>query len=472
MTEEQEAGTISIGDIIKRLWNARGLIVALPALGLLLGLSIVSWAVYFTQNPVTYYISLNNIRNAQYPNGSQFRPGDLISRPVLDSLRQRLKIAPDVDLAGNIRVTFDSPMAASVETLYRNRLSARNLTQADINSLNAAFTQQLQAAINTTLRIDVDYDAMGLSKAMGTEIALALPGIWTDVYTKQFRTLVAERLATSVTAITADDFQNPTGVLEVSANLNEMNNGLLAIANDNRLRSVQDGQGSTASELLQRLDLYTVVYSTPIFIRYVAGSPIASGIYQRDQQLRITQLNERIASIDESIKALQSFQAGTVSAGANQPGPAGQAPGVQLDSSAINEIVSLTEKASNADFLRELLRSRQDIADQVGAIKRRFELMRPADEWNTVITNDFVMLAYDGYTKLTDSYNQIARAAQERAEDQSGAFYQPLTTPSAQRDLFNIRYLALIAGLALAGLFAACAYALFATPARRMREGI
>ncbi|MBN9073574.1 MAG: hypothetical protein J0H34_18680 [Rhizobiales bacterium] len=463
MTEE-EPGTISIGDILGRLWRLRGLVIALPVLGLLLGLTITAWVSFAAPRPLIYYISLNTIENSRYPNGATFQPGDIVSRPVLDNLRSRLKLPQDIDLAKNILAVHDNPVAAGVERLYRDRLAAKNLTQADIEALNTAFGQQLAATVGSTIRLDIDYDAMGLSKSKGVEIALALPAAWTEVYTQQFRTLVSQSLAASIPKVPVEAFRSTTGVLSIDANLAEINRGLTAISNDNRLSSVQDKQGATAQDILQRLELYRDVYSTPIFASYVGNDSVVSHIYLRDQQLRIDQLNEQISNIDESIRKLQMFQTSwTHTEPAQSSGQGAPSTGIQVDASALSQIVGLAEKASNAEYLKELLNKRQDAGAQISSIKRRLEIARPAIDAQE-ITQDFVQQSYEGYLTLTEAYNQLLEAARARAEDRSGALYRSLTSPRTAGGLIDIRYLVLTAFLALLGFFLAAAYAIFFSP--------
>lgn len=459
MTEDEETGAISIGEIVRRLWRARGIVVSLPLLGLAIGLAIAAWASFVQLRPLTYYISLNNIENSKYPNGSTFQPGDIISRPVLDNLRDRFGISADVDLARNILVTHDSPMASGVETLYRDRLSARNLTQSDIDALNSTFAQQLAATVGKTIRIDVDYHGMGLERSKGTEIALALPIAWTEVYTKQFRTLVSQGLSATMPPVDIAAFQSAAGVLSIYANLDEMRKGLLAVRNDNRLNSVQDGIGATAEDLLQRVDVYAEIYSTPIFASYVGGSSMVSSTYLRDQQLRIDQYSQQISGLDEAIAKLQEFQTNSATV---QQMPAGQgAPAnVQLDAGALGQIVSLAEKASNAEFLRELLMKRQQATEEISVIRRRLQIARPV-EGDQPVTPDFVKQSYDGYRVLAKSYNEILDSARARAEDRSGALYQPLTSPRLDGGLIIVRYLLLAASLAFLGIFFAAVYAIF-----------
>lgn len=492
MAEDTISDGVTLRDILARLWRDRGYVIALPILGLLLGLGLMAYARFDIRRPAVYYITLNNINNpddlkpekiergvitlpnsgnTKYPNGTAFQPSDIISPPVLSRLKSALQLPDGVTLEGNIRVDFDSPQAEAITRIYRDRLQARNLTQVDIEALNQAFTKQLDAALSRSVRIEVNYAAMGLDEAQGMAVARELPKAWTDVYTRQFRTLVPTELSAAIPQAAISDFENPTGVLSVDSRLSEIQRGLKIIADDNRLGAVQDTQGNTAADLAERANLYSDVYFAPVFASSVGSDSLVSNIFLRDQGLRVEQFKRQIAGIDEAISRLQAFSSGSVMATPTAPAGTSNQPMFQLDSSALSQIVGLSQRASSVEYLRTLLDTRQQVTEDLSAIQRKIDLARLPPELSGIQANKALeQQANDGFNELVARYNEILYAARQRAEDRSGVLYQPMTSPFIQGDLIDINYLALAAALAIAGLLLASIYAILRGPVERVER--
>lgn len=167
---DQEIG-ISLSDIFWRLWQWRGLIVLVPLL--LAGLAALG-----ESRQATYLVSLRNIESQRYPNGSDFLPRDLLIPEVLSEVRRRYDIPASVDLNKAISVAYDSPVEEGIARSYQQRLSARNLTQAEIERLNQSYFQELRTAMRSALRVSVDYPVLDLDSERGMALAAELPRIW------------------------------------------------------------------------------------------------------------------------------------------------------------------------------------------------------------------------------------------------------------------------------------------------------
>lgn len=457
MAYDSSSDVITVGEIWRRVRDKIGFIVAALVLGALLAVTIVAFLAYKNERPITYYVNLNAIQDLKYPNGSTFSTGDLVSPPVLAQVRRELNLTTDIQLAGNIQVVLDSPTASAITRIYRERLSARTLTATDINSINDAYTEQLKAATAQSARIDVNYVSMGVNEATGKAIAVAVPKVWSDVFTKQFRTLTSQFMVVRLPTTTAEEFRNPAGVLSLNGQLDVMNAGLKAITTDNRLNSVQDGHGNTAEDVVAELKSFVEVYFSPIFASYLGNDSVVSKVYLTSQSLRMAELKSKIAGIDESVTKLQAFQ--SLSGSVQNTEPTSVAPNIQLDSGALSQVVSLAERASNAQYLQNLLNQRQTATEEIAAIRRRVDLIQtPTD---ASVGSEFAEVAYSEFNRIKESYNNLAANARTQAEDRSGALYRPLTSAVVEGRLIDTRSIVLAMAIVALMLFVAIAFAVF-----------
>ena len=472
-------------EILHRLWLARLWLVVLPLLGIILGLSVISFLSFRAERSVTNFIRLNNIEKANcqtsstsaddqevrleacYPSGSQFSPRDIISPPVLERLRSELALPAGANLESALQANFDSPMAELVLRKYRERLAVRTLTQADINALNLSLAQEMDATVSKSVRIDVRFDRIGIDEAQGHEVAIALPRIWADVFTRQFRTLVSKELTASIPQATPAEFRNTAGIIAIASRLSEIQRGLKAIGDDRRLSLAQDTQGNSSEDLSQKLSIFREIYFGPLFAVHISDKSLVSEVFLKDQNLQIEDLQRQIAGLDEAVRRVQAY-GGTNQAspeqGATDAGPAE----VQLDAGALSQIVRLAERASVLRYLEELLTKRQHIVVEASAIQRDVGLFQTAPII-PVVDEGMIEHATRGYTDVVDRYNELLHHAKQLAEDRSGELFTTLTSPLIEGRLIEPQWLFLALGLALLGLFLALVYAIFVAPAAKDR---
>ena len=452
-------GEISILAILAKLWRFRGVIVAATALAFLSGLALFAFSGYSTPQTITYFISLNNIENSKYPNGAAFQPSDLVSPQVLQHLRNTLSLPEAVSLKDNIRISYDGVATEGIQKIYRDRLGAKNLSQAEIESINRTFADEIESATKNSLRIDVNFTSMNLDTKSGVEIAKQIPVSWTEVFTKQFRTLVTQEISSAITPFSMNDFQNVNGILTINSNMEIMRRGLAAIDEDSRLNSVQDLKGNSAADIIQGLDLYRNLYFNRLFSSILSDGSVVGKVYVKAQQLRIDQLNQQIEGLDKAFEKLQAGGNNQVGVALNDSQMSAQQPTVQMDSNALNQIIGLSEKASNAEYLREILTKRQASINEISDIKRQIALIEPSSELQ-VSDSAYIEQAYQGLTSIANSYNELLTAARSLAEDRSGALYQSLTTPMKSGNLLNLRMLLIPFGLGILGFVFSALYSL------------
>ena len=439
---------ISLSDIIRRLWAGRGIIVILPIIAAGLAVLFVVLSALGINRPVTYFVNLKSIENQRYPNGTAFSPQDLLISDVLAEVRTRFDIPANVDVREAITVNYDSPVAAGITRAYRDRLTARNLTQAEISTINDAYTAELGAAVRSSLRINVDYRALGVDAVTGLDIARTLPEIWTKIYTTQFRIFMDTRLADYSVTRTTEDLATTSSILVADARLATMRRGLEIILSDNRLSLLRTPDGTTPADLREDLRRFTTVFFNPIKIAGFQHDDAVSAAYVAELRMDLADMRRRIAAYDESLKELRDHQRASQMPAAGQPAAADGSM-LQVGDAALREIVQLAQQASFATFVQDTLNKRNDLMFQISGLIKELELATHNVE--AVSQTDIHAPASEALHELTGQYSQLITAARTQILDRGGDLYEPALGPLITGSLINTRNIMLVFAAALAG---------------------
>lgn len=472
MSEHDETvREISLSDIFWSLWSGRGIIVLVPVLAIGLALVYIFVVTLTLNRPVTYLVNLRNIENQRYPNGAAFSPQDLLIPEVLAELRRRFDISADADLRQSISVAYASPIAEGISRSYQERLSNRNLTQAEIAALNQSYLEELNAAMRASLRISVDYREIGLDSATGVAVAAALPQIWTEIYTTRFRIFTDRRIADLAVTRTREDLATSASVLVTNARIDAMRSGVEILIEDNRLSLLRTAEGISPADLDIELRRFATIWFNAIKAsRLQEGDTVASA-YLTQLRLDIAERQRRVQAYDMTLAELREYQR------VGQPAPQfpsdqpqfGDRNTLQLGESALSEIVQLAEQASFASFVQEVLRSRRQLMFDISDLTRELELADSEEE--TVVTSaEFRAQAAEMLEELTRQYSELVAAASEQLRDRGGELFQPALGPLINdASPISLRNAMIIAMAAIAGGFLAIVFVLLRSSIRPRR---
>jgi hypothetical protein len=456
---EDEEYELDFTDVLRRIWRRRGLIILLPFLAACLAIFVVSITAWRSDNPVVYYISLKSIENEQYPNGSRFSPQDLLAPAVLTELRSKFKLDSAIDLRQNIQVSYGNPITEGVTRKYQDRLSARNLAQADIDSINAAYHQELVATMRAGLRIDVDFRAIGVDEAIGVAIAKTLPLIWNQVYTQQFRVLVDTTLSQAAIPTSDEALKDTASVLVANERLRNIERGLQILTDDNRLSSLTTSDRRNAEDVREELERYRTIFFDPIFRFGFSTNDPAGRSYLAQHQLDIADLQRQVAGYDQTLEQLGKYR---TASGTMPPSNSGASVSnqIQLGENALDRIISLADQSSFADYVKQTLTARQTALTEISRLQKEIDWATNSD--NKGQDPAFVQAAADGLKSLTASYKDLLDRARTVLISNAGQFYIELTSPRVVGSIVNLHSLILVIGAALAGLALALLIALMA----------
>lgn len=470
MTENRELDDgISFSDIFWRLWAWRGVIVFVPILFAAIAALFVVVSSLSQTRYATYLISLRNIENQRYPNGAEFSPRDLVIPEVLAELHERFDIPKDVNLLDSISVTYDSPLSQSVALKYQQRFAARNLTQAEIDTLNQNYLEELRTVMRSSLRINVDFRALGLDSATGLALAAELPRLWTSIYTTKYRIFTDRRLADLAVTRSLEKLDTTGSIITANGRINAMRYGLGTIINDNRLSMLRTDGGLAPADLLLELDNFQSIWFNPVKAWSLRGADTTATAYLDELRLNINEKQRQIVAYDSALAGLSEYQSsrqmGQVAQFPTIPGD--QMGAVQLGDSAFSGIVQLAQQASFTGFVQRVLDERRDLMIELARLEKEQEFATKGAD-NITISPEFLNRASEMLHEQTKLYAELLQTAEAKLRDRAGDLSQPLMGPLLGGDsLFSLRNLMIIVAAGLAGGILAVISALVAGGLRR-----
>jgi hypothetical protein len=462
---------ISLRDMAAKTWRLRGPIAAILLLALLLaGFWVLKTAASF-RSPVTYFITLRNIEGSKFPNGTEFSPRDLLIPQVAGALRKRFDIPETAKLDDFVSVEYGSPIAAAVSEKYNNRLAARGLGQTEIDAINQAYQLELQKLMSSGLRIDVDYSGLGVDKQMGKAIAVAIPQIWSEIYSRQFRIFADTRLSGAAVTFSDEKLDSPASVLIAKKRLDSIDEGLALLSADNRLAGLATRDDKSVADVMTGLERFRTVYFNPIFAESDDDGDRVSAIYRRERHLTIEDWKRRIAGLDRNLADLRdSRNSGRATAGWNAAAGAADAKGdvqnVQLADGALGQIIDLTNRASLADYMKTVLDQRQTMVERISRLQKEVDLTGSAADGR--VPPQFREAAAAELSKLTAEYQELLVTARRRMAETAGELYIPLAPPEVAGSWISLRSLLAFPILLIAGAIISVLMVLL-WPERRQR---
>ena len=257
---------VSIAEILVKLWRRRVLIVLMPMLAGILGLFAVLLMATQSSTQIVHYVNLTGIEKGKYPNGVDFSPRDLQSPEVLSSLADKFGIEPTEDLSEAINVSYGAPTTKGILEKYQVRLSQKGLKAAEIDVINAELNEELSMATEMTAQIAIDFQSFGVDEGLAAQMAVALPTIWSGIFTTKFRVLDSTQLS-GLSQAEKLSLETSAGVLEASDYVDDMMRGLKVIEEDGRLSGLQTNSGATAADLFVRVEDFNNLYLSAILSR-------------------------------------------------------------------------------------------------------------------------------------------------------------------------------------------------------------
>lgn len=461
---------VSLADIFGRLWAWRGLIVFVCLLFISLAALAIVVSSLAQSRQATYLISLRNIENQRYPNGTQFSPRDLLIPEVLAQLRSRFDISAGADLREAISINYDSPVSEGIAKKYQQRLSARNLSQAEIETLNQSYLAELRDTTRSSLRINVDYLDLGLDATTGLALAAELPRLWTQIYTTKYRIFLDRGIANLAITRSEEDLTSTSSIITANTRIDAMQRGLRTFVEDNRLSMLRTEDDLSPADLLVELQNFRSIWFNPVKVLALRSDDGTANIYLDELRFDIAEKRHQIEAFDATLKGLGDYQRSGQPAQIGQPSMAQgeQANSIQLGDSALSGIVELVQRGSFAPFVQRTLDDRRLLMIELSALEKEREFAIGATQNGTAITPEFRSGAAEVLKNLTENYSQMLRAAEDQLRNRAGELFEPLLGPVlGGGELVSLRGLLIVAAAGLSGFLLTVIGVLLAGVVRR-----
>lgn len=464
---------LTFRQIAERIWSGRWLILLVPAFAIAAAVIYVMLSAVQVNSPVIYHVDLRNIENGRYPNGTEFSPSDLLLPEVRSELRRRFDLQGSPLLTEVITVTYGSPRSHALVRSFQERLANRNLTSAEIEDLNRQYQERIEPFVRASLTIEVNYRLLGVDAETGAAIARALPEIWTEVITTNYRVHADTGLGELSISRSDEDLRSTASVLIAHSRLQTIRRGLETIAQDNRLRSVMNSEGQTAEDLLQDLrNFQTIYFNTLAAITFGSDEPMAN-LYLAEIDFDIEEMRRQAAAYDRTLEEVRGVQRAPTGPEAAGQFPVAQVTDrelVQLSEGALSQILRISEQASFVEFMQERLLERQELMFRISA-KERQRAMAAAESVSVRETASLRASAASILSDITRQYVDLLHRTRELLVERGGAFYETASGPMVTGEtLFDRQRILMVTIAGFAGLVLALLLALLWPSIRGVRH--
>jgi len=439
---QHEGNDISLSMILSQLFFVRWYLLIVPAVFTVVVVGLFLLVSNYNLPPVTYYVELKTT-DGKYPNGAQFSPDDFKLPEVLARLGEKYGLDPNAELDEALFVSFGSPATFGTTKKYKALMSRRGLSATEIDDLNNKFATELAEQVNRTVRIEINYRKLGISKSTAKNMAIALPRIYSEVMSTNYRVFLDTEIF-SVSTGSLGKLDTPAGIFTADRSIQAIRSGLSIISEDARFNLLTIGN-RTASDMQVDLQNFEIGLFRPLYRSIIVVSDIVTRSYIGETKLQLRELEEEIAGVDVVLEKLKQFIQPSQNPGR---GNAGLASGssVQIDAAGISEIVTLGKQASFSEYLTATFDNRLELNRKIQDLKTR--LARFQGEGHGL--NEAHRLAAEKQlADIFNNYNALAGAAKTKAKADFNTFYLPLGIPVSQAG-FDFRMAIL---LALAGCF-------------------
>lgn len=427
---------ISLTEIVGRLWRGRGLALLGAVIGVFLGVAIVMFLSAGRSSSMEYYISLIDIEDGQYPNGTEFSPQDLLSPTIISQLMSEIPSLSANELRAAVTVENNSPKTAGIVKRYQALLSQRGISATEIATINEQFLTELEAATESGLRISLSTTDLNLSDSQARDVLTRLPQIWSEAFSVRFETVRDPNLQ----PVQPLDVAGDPDVIEVTRALNKVGLGLKVLESDNRLRALQTASGTTPSSLLSDWQFLRETALVSVFLTDDPRDETTKIAYLRNLRLDVTEIEELLDGVEGAIETITTVM---TSSGAPTENFGQNQDDLKLDGTIFTSIIDLTNRAALADDLRELTEKQQELVAELATARRELNLFGGSGgagqgDISVLVNQSNVLIA---------AYQEVYQVANAIYQNEYPTYYEAVAAPRKTAVRSSLQFLQILIGL-------------------------
>lgn len=422
---------------------------------------------FITYSPVTYYsivLGLNFPQAAQgkYPNGTTFNPSDIISNSILEKVWTENELDKKGIDYSKFQNSFTAlPFSGEVsfaEQKYKNLLSQKNLSRADIEKIESDFKNEIQAISSKNIKLTLDSKGNSYDLNLASKLLNDVASEWSKAANEKLGVTRAPQLD-GVSLTSAMKASNPYSLI---AYLNDivikLKNIIVVMQSEPSGNSFRDPETklnlSGLSAQLQEISKYEVD-ELDSFITVAIG-PTGLEISQteykiKDLESQKTLLDQEAASyrrafIDYTGSSNQIVNSNTSPQYDNRQRVLGDgnASGMQLNGDAITKLFSIAQESKDSEFRQDLTSKRiiaenkaNELTLQITKMQRRLNSVKNKSsnltEESKLQYNKLVEKIFSDLGGLIGALTRIQTLAQKDYVGTNGLLYSVTNQASAYK---------------------------------------
>jgi len=468
---------IDVSELFNKIWLRRNFIIAFVFIAGVLALGISS-VILFADPPEKRYsqvlqFNFPTAEQGRYPAGQKFSSSDIVSAKVLSDVYNKNNLKDhNIDYDKFIDAVTVNPFAENAEFIkekYQGLLADKKMTRPEIESLEKAYMDELNAASSRFVRLSfIESNLQGLDEMLIQKILMDIPKIWSK--------FSIEELGVLDLKISGADFYQPGLVdrfeylqtLEYLKNsAGYLDDALVQLLGDDVGGLVRNSTtGKSGYDLQVQLENLISFEIEPLF------STVTNLGITREADKALIYLKNTVQNFEDKRKVLQNKainyeQIINQYAGSNptQPstGEQGTAGGyAQYDSSFLDKFTALIEDKSDQAFKQGLLGQRlkvmQNIEDIEGNIikfqRAEERLLSSAENTSADIRIDVINdigLARKNFEVLVAEYKALLAVRNQQVLGNTASLYQItsndlLVDSSLVSRLTKVLFISILAG--------------------------
>lgn len=402
---------IDLVDLMRNIWNQRGLVVGVMVLSLLAVLSFhVSKASFSTAESVEYPVSIPFVNGKSvYPNGAVFNPRDIISSRVLSEVAQENNIGLSA-LTKAVSVGYSNSLLEKSEEKLAGFL-ANAKSPADVREATNKVLDDMRAKTRSAATVKLNLRELGVTAAVGERLVHSILATWS-------KQAIQQGLVNTDVSFPASQFVvNNTNLIDSYEDVSKYSVSLKQAINE--LMSMPGSRSLTVQEQslgdLQR-KLFSIQNSDINPLRSFAYSN-SGALAEQDPSMRIRVASrKRLLSLenDRLVKLIQTYDS-TLNQlakiqdadGAGRSGAASsQGSNAQFDQSFLNSLLELGNKLSNVEIREDLYKRRTKAIEAKLDLEKEIEILKGV-EGDTYKNIDVVTMLSEALDNIVQEMNAI-----------------------------------------------------------------
>jgi len=460
-----ENDEIDIGQLIKTIWSGRGLILGVSLgffllVGIFFGIRFLGFDVHRTQD-IQISFPFNGAEKGQYPNGTSFQLSDIISSQILSIVYEKQKLSDSgvslEDFTNSIAIQPDAIDREFIDTKYKARLSAKNLSQAEIEELESSYKAELTTASHRSAIISYNYSKYDrIPPQLISKILFDIPDTWANIAVNQHGVLtppvVDKKALTDVNQLQKEDFLIGTALMRSDINTILSTSGL--ITSNERLALIRDPiSGLSLVGLINRLNKFDTYSLEPLknIITYdnIYRNRVQTARFIRS---RLETLTDNLELINRKISiyliAYQETLAASRNYGVGLQLPKGTQTEAQLGDAFLGQLLKLGDELSESTFRKYLLEEQikyklqaEDLNTEIIKVKRQLAGIKKTNNGSqkATLTHEPYDKAVEEFMSLMDDYDRIIKVIQQHVLTNKGALYESLNSTARVTNFSEIQ---------------------------------